>query len=96
MGCDESLQLSDKRRVPPELELCVDPVLLRRDAQLVEPRGLEPGEVLLVEVRERRPAPEPERLRQQLARRAEVRVPCGREQPLEAVDVDASRGTASR
>ena len=88
MGCHEGIQLSDERRVPPELELCVDQVFLRRDAQLVEPRGLEPGEVLLVEIGERRSAPEPERVAQQLDPPGRIRVPRVREQPLEAVDVD--------
>ena len=52
--------------MPPELELCVDQVFLRRDAQLLEPPGLVPREVLLPDIRERRPAPEPERVTQQL------------------------------
>ncbi len=78
MGCHESLQLSDERRVPPELELCVDQVFLRRDAQLLEPPGLVPKEVLLPDIRERRPAPEPERVTQQLDPPGGIRVPRGR------------------
>ena len=62
----ELLQLADERRVPSEPELRVDSLLLRLQAQLVEPFGREPGEVLLADVYERRPAPEPERVTQQL------------------------------
>ena len=75
--------------MPAERELGVDPLLERDDPQLVEPRRLEPGELLLVEVGERRAAPERERLAQQ--RRAPCRLGAARfgEQALEAVRVDA-------
>ena len=90
----ELLQLADERRVPSEPELGVDSLLLRRQPQLVEPFGREPGEVLLADVYERRPAPEPERVTQQLDPPSEIRAPRGLEQRLEAIDVDvlASHG----
>ena len=34
---DERLELGDERRVPPERELGVDPLLERREPQLLEP-----------------------------------------------------------
>ena len=70
-----------------QLELGVDEIRLGRRAQLLEPRHLEPGEGLVGEVGERRPAPQPERLAQ--LRRASVRVlspPLG-DEPLEAAEV---------
>ena len=84
----ELLQLADERRVPSEPELGVDSLLLRREPQLVEPFGREPGEVLLADVYERRPAPEPERVTQQLDPPSEIRAPRRLEQRLEAIDVD--------
>ncbi len=88
MGCHEGLQLPDERRVPSELELCLDQVFLRRDAELVEPRSHDPGEVQLVEVGERGAAPELEPLAQQPRPRRRLRVPRLLQQPLEAVAVD--------
>ena len=74
--------------MPAELELGVDPVLLRRHPQLVEARGLEAREVLFVEVGERGPAPERERLAQQPGPGRRFRLSCFLQQPLEAVAVD--------
>ena len=77
VGGDERLQLADERGVAAERELGVDPLLEGDDAQLVEPGGLEPGELLLVEVCERRAVPERERLAQTapLAPRPRPRAP---------------------
>ena len=88
MARDELLQLADEHRVPSELELGVDPLLLRRHPQLVQARGLEPGELLLLEVGERRPVPEVERLAQQPRPRRRLRCPGLVHEPFEAVAVD--------
>ena len=84
----EALQLAHERRVAAELELRVDPVLLCRHAQLVEPRRLEPGEVLVVEIRERRAAPELEPRAQQPGPRRRLRLARLPQQALESVAVD--------
>ena len=70
-----------------ELQLGVDEIPLGRHAQLLEPRHLEPGEGLVREVGERRPAPQPERLAK--LRRAGLRVLSQRlgDEPLEAAEV---------
>ena len=65
MSGDERLQLADQPGVAAEHELGVEPLLECDDTQLVEPRRLEPGELLLVEVGERRAVPESERLGEQ-------------------------------
>ena len=70
------LQLGDELGVASQLELGVDEVRLGGRAQLLEPRRLEPGEGLVGEVGQRRPAPEPERLAQ--LRRASVRASVSR------------------
>ncbi len=85
---DQLLQLPDERSVPAEPELGVDPLLLRRHAQLVETCGLEPREVLLLEIGERRPAPELERIAEQPGLRRRLRVSCLLQQALEAVAID--------
>ncbi len=59
---DRRLQLGDELGVAAQLELGVDEIRLGRRAQLLEPRHLEPGEGLVGEVGQRRPAPQPERL----------------------------------
>ena len=58
--------------MPAERELRVDPLLERREAQLLEPLEAARGERLVGEVGERRPAPEVERLAEQRGRRAGV------------------------
>ena len=73
VGGDQGLELADERRVAAELELGVDPLLERGEAQLVEPRGLEAREVLLVEIGERGAAPEGERLGQERRARGRIR-----------------------
>ncbi len=75
--------------MPAQLELGVDQLLARRCPQLLESRDLDARERLEREVGERRPAPEAERLAQ------ELRAPLGvsalgrlRHEPLEAVQID--------
>ena len=59
---DETLELADELRMAAEREIGLDPLLERREAKLLEAddRGL--GELLVGEVRQRRAAPERERL----------------------------------
>ena len=63
---DQRLELADHLVVAPEPELGLDPVLVRDEAQLLEARDLALRERLVAQVRERRPAPEGERLGEQL------------------------------
>ena len=89
---DERLELADELRVAAEREVGVDPLLERREAELLEPddRGLR--ERLVGEVGERGAAPERERLAQR--RRGRSASPAGAvrlalaEQALEAVQVE--------
>ena len=98
---DEGLELGDERRVPAEREVGLDPLLERREPQLLEPLDGRARERLVGEVGERRPAPELERLAEQRGRRAGVVArarPLGlRRQALEAREVEvlvAERGAA--
>ena len=63
---DERLELADERGVAAQLELGVDPLLDRREPELVEPRSLDLEARLVAEVGERRAAPELERAAQRL------------------------------
>jgi hypothetical protein len=56
-------ELANQRGVPAERQLGLDPVLQARLAQLLQPPGLDRGE-RLVELRQRRPAPQRERVTQ--------------------------------
>src|SRR5712691_6503979 len=51
-------ELADEGGVPADREIGLDPVLDRRQPQLIEPRDLVLRKTLVSEVRERRPAPE--------------------------------------
>ena len=62
MALDERLQLGDELAPRPELEVGVDPLLERVQPQLLEPADLALREALELEIGERRPAPERERL----------------------------------
>ena len=88
VGGDERFQLADQPCVAAEQELGVEPLLESDHAQLVEPGAVEPGELLLVEVCERRAVPESERLGEQ--RNASLRVRAQRfaAQALEPVRID--------
>ena len=61
----ERLQFAHERRMPPEQELGVNPLLERREAKLLEPLDGCTGELLVGEVGKRWPAPELERLVEQ-------------------------------
>ena len=58
----ERLELADHLCVAAEREVCVDALLEGDQAQLLEPRDLLLGERLVVEVRQRRAAPQRQRL----------------------------------
>jgi hypothetical protein len=64
---DQPLQLAGKIRASAEGGVGLDPLLQRRDAQVFQPASLDPRERLL-ELRQRRPAPERQRRAQQLSR----------------------------
>ena len=63
----ERLELGHGLGVAAEREVGLEPLLERDEAQLLEPADLVAGERLVAEVRERRPAPEPERPAQHVA-----------------------------
>jgi hypothetical protein len=88
---DECFELPDEVRVAAEREPRVEPHLEGGDGQLVEPRSLEPGKLLLVEVCERRTVPERQRLGDQLNALRRIRVSGFAEQPLESVRIDVFR-----
>jgi hypothetical protein len=62
MLSDELLELAGDGRMPAECEVCVDPVLERREPCLAEARDRGLGEVLVAQVGERRAAPNAQRL----------------------------------
>jgi hypothetical protein len=63
----------------PDLEIGVDAILQPREAQLLEPADVRRGEVVVLELRERRAPPEGERL-------AEEPRPLGRRRRPRALD----------
>ena len=89
---DQRLQLADQLRVAAEREVGLDPLLQRRQPQILQPAGLDARERLLVELGQRRPAPQRERLAQQ-PRRARGLGRCARlgDEPLEPLQVDRLR-----
>ena len=88
---DQRLELADELGVAAEREVGLDPLLERRQPQLLEPRRLDPRERLVVELGQRRPAPQRERLAQQARRRARAR----RRAPSATSRSKRSRSTAS-
>jgi hypothetical protein len=58
----QGLQLPDELALPPEREVGLDPVLDRRQPQVLDARDLWLGEGLVRELPERRPPPQVERL----------------------------------
>ena len=81
--------------MPAERELGVDPLLERREPELLEPLDGRLGERLVGEVGERRPAPELERLAQQGGRGCGVVARVGRARPPPA-GARSGRGRAPR
>ena len=73
----ERVELRHERAVAPVVEICGDPRLERRQTALLQARRLRLGEGLVRDVRERRPAPERERLGGRSLR----------DEPLEPLDV---------
>ena len=65
---DQRLQLADQLGVAAERQVGLDPLLERRQPQILEPAALDPRERLLAELGQRRAAPQPERLAQQARR----------------------------
>ena len=67
---DQRLELADQLGVAAEREVGLDPLLERRQPQILQPPGLDSGKRLLAELRQRRPPPERERLAQTADARA--------------------------
>src|SRR5262249_18557165 len=84
---DHCLELADQLRMTTEPEIRVDPLLDRAQSQRLQPAALDPRERLL-EFSQRRPAPQPERLAQQLRSAATVRLARLGEQALETEEID--------
>ena len=78
LGRDEGLQLRHELGVPSECEVGVDPLLERAQAQLLEARRVEL----------RRAAPERERVTQSRRRDCRLGAACGRDQVVEAGEID--------
>src|SRR4051812_19562301 len=95
MGADERLDLADQLTVQPGAEVGLDPVLRRREAQLLETGDLGLRERLVQEVGEGGAAPERERRVEGAAGSAELARLEGRPaltcQLLEAHDVERVR-----
>jgi len=85
---NHGFELADERGVTAERELRVDPLLERGHAQLVEPCRRQPRELLVVEIRERRAAPEGQRLAQERRSLRPVTVARIGKQSFEAMCVD--------
>ena len=88
---DQRLQLADELGVPAQRQVGLDPLLERRQPQLLEPAALDPRERLLAELRQRRAAPQRQRLAQQPRRTLGVGVARLGDEPLEARQVDQLR-----
>jgi hypothetical protein len=96
---DGGLELPDELRMASERQLRVDPGLERRRALLGEPRDLGLGVALVGEVRERRPAPQRERLAQRVRGALRIGIQPAASiggQRLEAVDVALARADVQR
>jgi hypothetical protein len=93
---DELRELGDDLRRPAEPQVCVDPQLDCRQAQLLETCDRRLRERLEPEIRERRPAPERERLAQDRRRVAKAlflqRLPPFAHEQLEAVEIELVAG----
>ena len=91
----EPFELADDLCVPAEREVGLQPQLERGQAQLLQPPDLVARERLVLELRKRRPAPEPEGFAQQLAGRCGVTLPesfaSPTQQSLEPLQVERAR-----
>ena len=91
----ERLELRDERELAAERELRIDPLLDRRQPQLLESLDLDPRERLELEIGERPAMPQPLRRAQQLRGRGRVadreRLASRRDEPLEVLEVELAR-----
>ncbi len=89
---DETLELGHEIRMPPEREICFDPLFETPETALLEPGGLGRSERLEGQVGERRPSPERESLAESLGGcRAVAGCPQPASvcvEPLETVDIE--------
>jgi hypothetical protein len=90
MRRDERLELADELRRAAPGEVGIDPLLLRGEPELLQPRGLERK----VDVGERRPAPEREGLAKKHGRALVLGAAGLRDQLLEAAEVELVGGAA--
>ena len=89
---DQRLELADELRVAAEREIGLDPLLERRQPQILQPPGLDPRERLLGELGQRRPAPQRRAPRAAGSRAAPGSAPrASRDEPLEPQQVDRLR-----
>ena len=91
--CDQRLQLPHHLGMTTKRQLRLDQLLERRDAQIIEPGDLALRERLVGELRQRRAAPQRQRLHERRngalrAAAGQLAAPLGNE-PLEAVRVEA-------
>jgi hypothetical protein len=98
VASDESLELGDQQIVPAEREIRIDAVLERREPAFLEPLDIDARERLEGEIRERRPAPERQRLAQlvhgALGRAGRKRAPTVLGKPLEPVEIELAEADA--
>ena len=92
---DQTLELANQLAVTAEREPRLDVVFDRRDTELFEPPDRICGEALVADICQRRPAPEPDRLRERVRRR--LRAPGGElrastlHELLEPIQVELTR-----
>src|SRR5262249_12704917 len=84
---DEALELSDDVAGQTELDVGLDALLQRDEAEILEPPRLRQRELLVLELGERGPAPELERLAEQCSPGFSRRRPCVPDELLEAACV---------
>src|SRR5215467_13235540 len=91
----QRLEFANQFPLPPESELCLDPLLDRREMQLLQPLDLDPQQTLQVEIRQRPTAPKRISCSQRTRRRRRITCserlsPVGH-QSLELVQVELAR-----
>ena len=91
LGCHERFELADKRRVPPESEVCLDPLLERLETKRLDPGHLDLCKPLVGELRERPATKETKRFSQSRGRPARLLRTRLSKQALEPVQIERTR-----
>ena len=95
MVAHERLQLGNRLGVTAHCQICLQPQLQRDQSQLLQPADLVAGEHLVLELRERRSAPQPERSAEQLIGSRGItldhQLPALFEQGLEPLRIELAR-----